>query len=181
MEAWYTLQTAPKREHIAAANLRRTMGLEVFCPRLRGRKATRRGAARFTEALFPGYLFGRFDYGLEHRRVRSAHGVSTIVHFGGQPPAVPDMVVEALRASLPEGGVLDLTRLDEPRPGDAIDILEGPFAGLHAVVRRLLPARQRVTILIDLLGRVVETEIDRTAMALPRRTLERQSALCSAA
>ena len=32
---WYCLRSQPKHEHIAAAQLRRSMGIEVFCPRVR--------------------------------------------------------------------------------------------------------------------------------------------------
>ena len=32
---WYCVRTKPKHEHIAAGNLARQAGLEVFCPRLR--------------------------------------------------------------------------------------------------------------------------------------------------
>lgn len=181
MLAWYTLQTAPKREHIAAATLHRDAGLEAFCPRLRSRKATSRGAVHFMEALFPGYLFARFDYTTSHRLVRATPGVSTIVRFGEECPMLPDTVLAPLRASFPEDEILDLGGLDNPRPGDTIDVLEGPFSGLQAIVQRVLPARQRVTILLNLLGRMVETEIDHTAMAQPWANLQRQAALAAAA
>src|SRR5256885_9917179 len=45
-EAWYCARTQPKHEHIAAANLRKRLGLDVFHPRLRLERATRRGAVR---------------------------------------------------------------------------------------------------------------------------------------
>jgi len=41
--AWYCARTKPKHEHIAAANLQKNLGLEVFHPRLRMERATRRG------------------------------------------------------------------------------------------------------------------------------------------
>lgn len=178
--AWYTLQTIPKREHLAAAALRREAGLEAFCPRLRSRKATRRGAVQFTEALFPGYLFARFDFATTHRHVRAIHGVSTIVSFGEEFPTLPDSVLANLRASFPENEILNLVDLNHPRPGDTVDVLEGPFAGLQAVVQRVMPGRQRATILLDLLGRVVETELDHSAMARPRAALQEQAALAAA-
>jgi transcriptional antiterminator RfaH len=40
---WFCVRTQTKREHIAAGHLREIEGVEVFCPRLRYRKATRRG------------------------------------------------------------------------------------------------------------------------------------------
>ena len=48
--AWYCLKTQTKREAIAAAHLRELEGVEVFCPMLRYRKATRRGKVWWVEA-----------------------------------------------------------------------------------------------------------------------------------
>ncbi len=42
-KAWYCARTKPKHEHIAAANLLKNLGLEVFNPRLRVERATQRG------------------------------------------------------------------------------------------------------------------------------------------
>src|SRR5260370_33331325 len=67
-KAWFCLRAQPKREHIAAACLRQTCEVEVFCPRLRFRQLTSRGPVWFIEAMFPGYLFARFDYANCHRR-----------------------------------------------------------------------------------------------------------------
>ena len=47
MPAWFCVRSQPKREHIAAAHLRNLVEVEVFCPRLRIRKATRRGGCYF--------------------------------------------------------------------------------------------------------------------------------------
>src|SRR4029077_15110962 len=54
---WFCLRAHPKREHIAAVGLRRQFGIGCFSPRVRFRKATRRGAVWFVEPMFPGYLF----------------------------------------------------------------------------------------------------------------------------
>src|SRR5262249_14693499 len=56
-ESWYCARTKPKCEHIAAANLGRNLGLEVFNPRLRMERSTRRGLVRTVEPLFPCYVF----------------------------------------------------------------------------------------------------------------------------
>ena len=57
--AWYCARTKPKHEHIAAANVRQNLGLEVFHPRLRMERATQRGVMRVVEPLFPCYIFIR--------------------------------------------------------------------------------------------------------------------------
>ena len=57
---WFCVRTQTKREHIAAGHLREVEGVEVFGPRLRYRKATRRGKIGWVEPLCPGYLLARF-------------------------------------------------------------------------------------------------------------------------
>jgi len=59
--AWFCVRSQPKHEHIAAARLRES-GLEVFLPRIRFKKHSVRGPVWVTEALFPNYLFARFDF-----------------------------------------------------------------------------------------------------------------------
>src|SRR5262245_8035685 len=91
--AWYCARTKPKHEHIAAANLGRNLGLEVFDPRLRFERATRRGVVRTVEPLFPGYVFVRcLPESLTD--IRYVTGISSLVHFGIRIPAVPDVVIE---------------------------------------------------------------------------------------
>ena len=51
---WFCVRCQTKREHIAAGHLRELLGVEVFCPRLRYRKATRRGKIWWMEPMFPG-------------------------------------------------------------------------------------------------------------------------------
>ncbi len=58
--AWYVLRTQLKREKLAAANLRRLDGGEVFLPRLKYQKTTRRGPGLWAEPLFSWYFLGRF-------------------------------------------------------------------------------------------------------------------------
>ena len=47
----------------------------------------------------------------------------------------------------------------ELRIGDSVQIAEGAFQGLQAVVTQLLPAKERVKVLLEFLGRSVEAEI----------------------
>src|SRR5690606_1020565 len=73
--AWYCVRCQPKREHIAAERLRALEAVEVFCPRLRYRKATRRGKVWWVEPLFPGYVLARFALAEMERAVTFCQGV----------------------------------------------------------------------------------------------------------
>ena len=154
---WFCLRTHPKHEHIAAAGLRRQFDLRCFSPRLRFRKATRRGAVWFVEPMFPGYLFAEFHYSSMHRAVEHASGVNGIVHFGEYLATIDPTVVSALQE---RAGDEEVVTIDpEIKTGQSVQIAEGPFQGLEAVVTRVVPARQRVRVLLEFLGRSVETEI----------------------
>jgi len=95
--AWFCLRSQPKHEHIAAAHLRKMDGIEVFLPRVRFKRATRQGTAWVTEALFPGYLFARFDWQKSLRQAQCARGVRSVVHFGERWPVIPNETIGELR------------------------------------------------------------------------------------
>lgn len=156
---WYCLRVAPKQEHVAIAHLRKVYEVEVFCPRLRFQKATRTGRRWYVEALFPSYLFGRFDYVTQHRAVHYCPGISSIVHFGEKVMPVPSLAMEELLAAVPEGAGETITIQPEVQLGQEVQVVEGAFAGLRAVVTRVMPARQRVAVLLEFLGRMSETEV----------------------
>lgn len=161
---WFCLRTQPKREHFAATALRRQLQIPCFSPRLRFRKATLRGAVWFVEAMFPGYLFAQFVYPLQHRRVGHSSGIQGIVQFGDYVATLDPGTVEALQQKTGEEEILTID--PEIQVGQSVRIAEGPFQGLEALVTRLLPAKERVRVLLEFLGRSVETEIS-TPKILP--------------
>ena len=154
---WFCLKTQPKREHLAATALRRQFGVECFSPRLRFRRMTRRGPVWFVEAMFPGYLFAKFVYGEQHRAVESSHGIRGIVRFGDRLATLSEDIVAALQSRV---GAEEVVTVDSSiKIGQPVQITEGAFQGLEGVVTHLLPARERVRVLLEFLGRSVETEI----------------------
>ncbi len=156
--AWYCLRSQPKHEHIAARHLQMLQETSVFCPRIRFKRSTRQGIVWVTEAMFPSYLFARFDLSSMHRQVRYSPGISAIVHFAGRYPTVGDEIVARLRNQTGEAEVTELN--NELSVGDPVKIVDGVFAGLETVVTRVLPAKERVKVLMDFLGRQLETELE---------------------
>ncbi len=156
--AWYCVRTLPKHEHIAAAQLRhQSPAVEVFLPRIRYQRTTRRGPAWVTEALFLNYLFARFELAGHLRRIQAARGVRGVVHFGTRWPAIPETAIAELKAAMGGDEMIILTQ--DLRPGDEVEITEGAFFGLPAVVIRIIPARQRVAVLLEFLGRQTTVEL----------------------
>jgi transcriptional antiterminator RfaH len=164
--AWFCVRSQPKHEHIAAEHLKKELGLEVFLPRIRFKRLTRQGPAWFTEALFPSYLFARFDLAARLRRVHHARGVCNVVHFGNRWPTVPDAAIAELRSAIGAEEVHVIA--EELEPGTTVQIAGGAFHGLRAVVARAVPGRQRVAVLLEFLGRQTAVEIPRAAL-VPER------------
>ena len=156
---WFCLQAQPKREHLAATALRRQFEIECFSPRLRIRKMTQRGPVWFVEAMFPGYLFAKFTYSQQHRAIESSHGVRGIVHFGDHLATLPENIVVGLQSRV---GPEEIVTVDSSiKVGQLVQITEGPFQGLEVVVSNLLPAKDRIRVLFEFLGRSIEMEISK--------------------
>jgi transcriptional antiterminator RfaH len=160
--AWYCVRSHVKRETVAARHLLQQPGLEVYAPRIRYRKSTRRGAVWFEEALFPGYLFARFDLATQGKAVLYTTGVTGLVRFSGRAARLEDSVLEILKASM-QGA--DVKIFEETlKPGDPTVILDGPFRGLAVVVQQVLPAVDRVRVLFEFLGQTTFLEIERKSL-----------------
>lgn len=172
---WYCIKTQPKREHIAAGHLREQEGVEVFCPRLRYKKATRRGKVWWVEALFPGYILGRFVLKDCERLVTYTQGVRGLVRFGNVIPPVADEFVEVLRSEMhardEEIDEETLTVAPQIDVGEEVEVASGPLGGFQGKVVSVLPAKDRVKVLLDFLGQPQVIEVDLFSLLLPRRPL----------
>jgi len=157
MPLWFCLRSQPKHEHLAATTLRRQLNIACFSPRVRYRKATRRGPVWFVEAMFPGYLFAEFVYSQFHRRVEHFSGIQGVVHFGDYIATVDEGIIDALRQ---HAGDEEIVTIDTSlKVGQAVEIAEGPLRGLEAVVTQILPAKERIRVLLELLGGQIEAEV----------------------
>ena len=160
--AWYCVRSQPKHEHIAAAHVRMLDRVTVYCPRIRFKRATQRGIVWAVDAMFPGYLFARFDLAEMHRLVRYSCGVTSIVRFGDRYPIIDEGVIAELQKQTGATGVKELNCV--VREGDSVKVGEGVFTGLEAVVTQVLSAKERVKILLEFLGRQVEAIVDTSSI-----------------
>jgi len=160
--SWYCIRTKPKNERLTSQLLRSEIGLPVFCPLIRFERARRTGRTWVTEAMFPGYIFARMDYTTQNRHVRSIRGVITVVGFGDHPAIVPDQIIDDLRREVKD----EETVIIRPQIsiGEEVNVIVGPFQGLRAVVSRVLPARERVAVLLEVLGMEREVEVSIAAV-----------------
>lgn len=155
--AWYVVHSRPKCEHIAAGLLVGLPNVEVYCPRIRFQKSTRRGKVWFVEALFPSYFFARFAPAESLRAVKHSQSVITVVGFGGTLTSVPDRVIEALKKEM-EGQEVREVHTDV-KVGDTVELTEGPMRGLKGIVNAMLSGADRVRVLLEFLGRENAVEV----------------------
>ncbi len=171
---WFCVRTQTKREHIAAGHLRELEAVEVFCPRLRYRKATRRGKIWWVEPLFPGYLLAKFNLAEMERAVTFCQGVRGLVRFGSEIPPVPESFVESLRKEVRNRSVEDEETLSVSpviEIGDEVEIAHGPLQGMRGTIVSVAPAAERVKILLEFLGQEHAVDVDLFSLLLPRRPL----------
>lgn len=161
---WYCVRTKPKNEKLSSQLLRTEVGIDVFCPFLRFERARSTGRMWVTEAMFPTYVFARFPYAERNRQIRAVTGITGIVAFGQAPAIIPDTIIEDLRSGVQDQETIKI----EPQieTGAEVNVIEGPFRGLRAVVSRVMPARDRIALLLEVLGMEREVEVS-SSMVLP--------------
>lgn len=148
--AWYCIHTKSKSEHLAAAALR-LLGIECYCPRLRFQRVTPRGKVWFTEALFPSYVFARFDHVESQRAVKYANHVIRIVSFGDDPVPLSDGDIDALKREMLGKEVREVQH--GVKVGDTVEVAEGPMRGLRGIIESIASGEDRVKVLLEFLGR----------------------------
>jgi transcriptional antiterminator RfaH len=167
--AWYSARTKPKHDHIAAANLKKSLGIEVFFPKFRLEKLTKRGLVRIVEPLFPGYIFVRCVIEDWVSEIQHTAGVGRMVQFGDRIPCISDAIIQDLQMYF---GVSETVSIEQRlMPGDEVSVASGAFAGLNALVLKSLPARKRVQILLDILGRPTPIEVAAENIVLKNKTM----------
>jgi transcriptional antiterminator RfaH len=172
---WFCVRCQTKREHIAAGHLRELEGIEVFCPRLRYRKATRRGKIWWVEPMFPGYVLAKFVMAEMERAVTFCQGVRGLVRFGSEIPAVPEAFVEAMKHEITNRKGAEEAELVTLSPtielGDEVEVAHGPFQGMQGTVVAVPSATERVKVLLEFLGKPHAVDMDLFSILLPRRPL----------
>lgn len=158
MNRWYVVHTQIHGEGRAQFNLER-QNFEVYLPKYRKYRRHARRVEPVGRPLFPRYLFVRFD--LERTRWRVINGTVGVAHLvshGDRPVAVPDQVVDAVKARHDDEGLVVLHPPQSFHPGQKLEIVDGPFAW-HSGLFQRLNDNERVVLLLDLLGRQVSVTV----------------------
>ena len=147
---WFVVRTKARKEDLAVRQLEQR-GVTAFLPRI-----LEYGRDQIAP-LFPSYLFVRIRLLDQYYRVVWTPGVRTFVAFGRLPTPVAESVIRLIVGSAGEGGII--RPLATFKPGDRVQITNGPLAGLMAVVQRPCSGRGRVQILLDFLRQGATVEL----------------------
>jgi transcriptional antiterminator RfaH len=124
---------------------------------------------KVTEPLFPCYIFVRCIIAERLDAIRHSAGVSSIVNFGQRIPVVPEAVVLGLQQIFETEEPLAVDTC--PRPGDAVTLTTRAFFGMEAVVLKSWPAKRRVQVLLEILGRPTQLDVDCGQIMLHHHTV----------
>lgn len=159
---WYAVHTKPTREDSAAMNIRR-MGLDVLLPKMQRERLVYGVPHKVIKPLFPGYLFARFTPATYLHLINYARGVSKVVSGCGKPIVVEERIIEAIQARVGQGGLVQMeSAARRLKPGDRIEVTEGPFRGLKGIFARELSDSARVMILLDMIEYQAHVSVERT-------------------
>lgn len=152
---WYAIYTSSRHEKAVAKQLE-DRGIESFLPLYRTWHRWKDRRKLVELALFPSYVFVRIE-ARNRLRVLQVPGVVNLVNFNGEPAALPEQEINALRNGL-ESHIYA-----EPHPylrvGRKVRVVRGPMAGAEGILSRKKD-KHRVVISLDLLMRSIAVEVE---------------------
>jgi transcriptional antiterminator RfaH len=78
------------------------------------------------------------------------------VQFGDRLALLPDSLISEIKDRTGEEEIVEVNQTLEP--GQTVQLTQGPFQGLEALVTRVITAKDRVKILIQWMGRTLQAE-----------------------
>jgi transcriptional antiterminator RfaH len=161
--SWYVVRTHPHAEAKAVAHLER-QGYSVYLPRYLKRRRHARRIEIVPAPLFPSYLFVMIDmFAQRWRSIQSTIGVSRLVCRGDEPAVLPAAVINELQNRHNHAGFVQFDLRPRFNPGDKVRVVDGAFATCLGLYEGMAD-RERVAILLDLLGRKVRVVLDGDAI-----------------
>jgi len=110
--------------------------------------------------FFPGYILVEMEMNDETWHVvKDTPQVSDFLGAGGKPRPMPAREVEALKQQIEEG-------VERPRPkvmfdvGDAVRVMDGPFASFNGVVEEVMEDKAKLKVSVSIFGRPTPVELD---------------------
>lgn len=163
---WYVVHTYSGHENKVSTNLKQrieTMKLEgkifdIIVP-TRNTVVVRHGKKEdIKEKIFPGYIIVRMVLDDESwLAVRTTQGVTAFVGAGNKPTAISEKEVDTIKKFM----ALEAPKYKaEFSVGEAVKIIDGPFADFLGSIDNIDDAKGKVKVLVSIFGRETPVELD---------------------
>lgn len=166
---WYAVHTYSGHENkaklallerVRQENMNELFG-EVLIPtesvveNIKGKRRT------MTRKFYPGYMFVQMV--LNDRTLHLVKNTPKITGFlgGATPSPVRDDEIAGINRQMTEGTVKTKPRIDFEE-GETIRVTGGPFSNFSGIVEEVKPEKQKVRVLVSILGRATPVELDYT-------------------
>ena len=163
MKEWFAAHTQAKSEEKAAQHLIR-QGFGVYLPRYMKRRSHARKVDYIAAPLFPRYIFVAMDIAkAQWRAISSTVGISHLICNGNKPIAIPEIIIDSIRAKENESGYIRVAESVSFHKGQAVGIVSGPFQDLTGIFQAMSD-NERVMVFLDILGRHVRARVPLSAL-----------------
>jgi len=157
--SWHVVQVHPRAETRAQIHLDR-QGFVTYLPRYLKRRRHARRTEIVPAPLYPSYLFVAFNRAIHRwRSIYSTVGVARLVCNGDTPAAIDNSIIDGLKNRENADGFIQLERRPQFAAGDKVRVREGVFCDCLGLFESM-GDRERVAILLELLGRKVRIVLD---------------------
>ncbi len=147
------------KENAARAGLADKFG-EILVPR--EEVVELKGGQKVTSSrkFFPGYILVEMEMDDDTWHVvKDTRQVSGFLGSAGKPRPMPQHEVDAIRRQIEEG-------IERPKPkvlfdvGDAVRVIDGPFASFNGVVEEVDAEKGKLKVSVSIFGRPTPVELD---------------------
>jgi transcriptional antiterminator NusG len=163
---WYVIHTYSGHENRVAINMIqrvKTMKLEAKIFELliptQNKIMIKRGKKKaIKEKIFPGYMLVKMTMDDDSWLcVRTTPGVTGFVGIGSKPTPLPPQEVESIKKFMEQEAPKYKASFSI---GEAVKIIEGPFADFLGTVDSIDDAKGKVQVLVSIFGRETPVELD---------------------
>ncbi len=169
--AWYVVHTYSGYENKAKMALQEridSLGLEdifgeILVPEEQVVERTKTGKTRnVSRRFFPGYML--VQMAMDNRAYHVVRNTPKVTGFVGgnktrTPPRVPEHEVRRILGQIEQGTVTPKPKLSFER-GEAVRVVEGPFANFNGTVDEVRPEKGKLRVMVSIFGRPTPVELD---------------------
>ena len=152
--SWYAIYTRHQHEKMVAQILT-SKGFDTFLPLYEAVHNWKDRTKALSLPLFPCYVF--LKGGIERRlQIVTTPGIYGLVSSGGQPAAIPDFEIEAIRRVVESGARVEAHPF--LKCGNWVRVKCGPLAGIEGILVRKKNI-SRLVLSVEILGTAAAIEV----------------------